>query len=144
MKLLPLIGALLLSAAPAIADEFLYMACMYEVNIRKMRLPSEEVIDESDIKDIIFFNINLTNKTLSSKRSSSWDDIDVRDDLIILEIKTDDDDYSFQGRNVMPLNPPGPSYSDWQKRTMTALRIGKAKGMCIEIEPSMYEKGFNQ
>ena len=144
LRTVPLIGAFLLSATPAIADEFLYMACMYEVNIRETRRPSEEITDERDIKDIIFYKINLTNKTLRSKRSSSWDDIDVRDNQIILEIETDDDDDYFQGRNVIPLNPPGPTSSDWQSRTTTALRIGKAKGMCSEIEPSMFENGFKQ
>ena len=144
MKILPLIGPLLLSATPAIAGEFLYVACMYEVNIRETRLPSEEIVGERDIKDIMFYKINLTNKVLKSKTHWSWDDIDIRDNQIILEIKRDDDYHSFQGRSVMPLNPPGPTSSNWQERTPTALRIGKAKGMCSEIEPSVFEKGFNQ
>ena len=142
MKLLPLIGALLLSAAPAIAEEFLYVACKYEVNIRNMRLPSEEIIDEQDIVDIMLYKVDLTNKKLTGIKNPSWDDISVRENQIIVDIKDWDDGYSFQGTNVIPLNPPGPSYSDWNARIPTVLREGKAKGVCVEIEPSVFE-GLN-
>ena len=144
MKLLPIIGALLLSTAPAIADEFLYMACKYEVNIRNMRLPSKEIIDEQDLEDIMLFKVDLTNKRIRLRRNPTWDDISVRNNQIIYDIKTRDDGSSFQGTNVIPLNPPGPSYSDWQARIPKVLRVGKAKGECVEIEPSVFEKGFNQ
>ena len=142
MKLLPLIGALLLSATPAFADKSLYVACKYEVNIKNTRLPSKEIINEEDIVDIMLFNVDLTNKRLRSISNPTWDDITVKDNQIIYDIKTGDDGSSFQGRNVIPLNPPGPSYSDWQARIPKVLRVGKAKGVCIEIEPSVFD-GLN-
>ena len=145
MELIPPIGALLLSTAPAIADEFLYMACKYEVNIRNMRLPSKEIIDEQGLEEIIFFKVDLTNKRIRRSNNPTWDNISVRNNQIIYDNKSGDGrSYYFQGRNVIPINPPGPSSSDWQSRTQTVLRVGKAKGECVEIEPSVFEKGFNQ
>ena len=61
MKLTPLLSALLLSAAPVIADDFLYLKCDTKIKYNMIRPYPEE--GEKD--HVIYYEVDLKNKILT-------------------------------------------------------------------------------
>ena len=61
MKLTPLLSALLLSAAPVVADDFLYLKCDTKIKYNMIRPYPEE--GEKD--HVIYYEVDLKNKILT-------------------------------------------------------------------------------
>ena len=84
MKCLSRIGALFLSAPPALADDFLYMVCDMEGTNKSMSLPSGQVISDKPLTvNSLRFQINLKEQKMRSDRVSVWVDRSVKGDQII-------------------------------------------------------------
>ena len=108
MKSLLALGALLLSASPVLADDFLYVSCVINGTSERTALPSGTVIEEGSLPlDYLLFKVNLTSKKLRTHTNTGWTDIRIEGNQIIQDIKVDLKDFSSQLRVVMPLNPPG-------------------------------------
>ena len=60
MKLSTLLGALLLSASPAIADDFVYLKCETKVTVVEKDLKSNKITKKEELIDADHIMVNLT------------------------------------------------------------------------------------
>ena len=145
MKSLLALGALLLSAAPALADDFLYVSCVINGTSERTALPSGTVIEEGSLPlDYLLFKVNLTSKKLRTHTNTGWTDIRIEGNQIIQDIKVDLKDFSSQLRVVMPLNPPGRYISNLRLNTKTEYQVIKGEGECSEIDSSVFDEASKQ
>ena len=139
MKLPLLLTTLLLSASPALADDFLYMVCEMEGTDKTISLPSGRVISDEPIADTsLRFKINLTEQKARSHKDPVWADISVWDDLIVQYTQIDEGGIIGQIQAIMPLNPPGlTSINNWFKRG-SEYQVIQGDGQCKEIDSSAW------
>lgn len=145
MKLPILLGALLVSATPVIADDFLYVSCEMNGTNKITALPSGKVISERPLMvNTLLFKIDLTNNKIRSHTVTEWSDIRITENQIIQDDKVNKKGFSGQIRGVMPLNPPGPAtVHNWFK-TMSEYKVIKAVGECREIDSSVFDEASKQ
>ena len=133
------LGALLLSASPAIADDFLYMVCKIKGNNTSTHLTSGDVLNK-DVEDYLMFKVNLSKSLFRNNRDPEWDRISVIGNTIVQDKKINREGFSAHIRGVLPLNPPGPfSIDNWFKNT-TEYQVIKGKGDCRKIDSSKWQK----
>ena len=139
MKLPLLLTTLLLSASPALADDFLYVVCEMKGTDKTISLPSGRVISDEPIADTsLRFKINLTEQKARSHKDPVWADISVWDDLIVQYTQIDEGGIIGQIRAIMPLNPPGlTSINNWFKRG-SEYQVIQGDGQCQEIDSSAW------
>ena len=145
MKLPILLGALLVSATPVIADDFLYVSCEMNGTNKITALPSGKVISERPLMvNTLLFKIDLTNNKMRSHTVTEWSDNRITENQIIQDDKVNKKGFSGQVRGVMPLNPPGPAtVHNWFK-TMSEYKVIKAVGECREIDSSVFDEASKQ
>ena len=145
MKYLSLIGALFLSASPALAGDFLYVVCDMDGTDKTISLPSGQVISDEPIADTsLRFKINLTEQKARSHKDPVWADISVWGDLIIQYTQIDEGGIIGQIQAIMPLHPPGPiSINNWFK-TQTEYQVIHGEGDCREIGSSVFDEVTKQ
>ena len=145
MKLPILLSALLLSASPAAAYDFLYVSCEMNGTNKITALPSGKVISERPLMvNTLLFKIDLTNNKMRIHTVAEWSDIRIKENQIIQDDKVNKKGFSGQVRGVMPLNPPGPAtVHNWFK-TMSEYKVIKAVGECREIDSSVFDEASKQ
>ena len=145
MKLPMLLGALLLSATPALADDFLYVSCEMNGTNKITSLPSGKLISERPlVVNTLLFKIDLTNNKMRSHTVAEWSDIHIKENQIIQDDKVNRKGYSGHIRGVMPLNPPGPAtVHNWFK-TKSEYNVIKAVGECRKIDSSVFDEAAKE
>ena len=139
MKLQLLLTTLLLSASPALADDFLYVVCDMEGTNKMMSMPSGQVISETPLDSFLKFQVNLKELKMRNHKNSKWVDISVRGDQIIQNTQINEDGYIGRVQGVMPLNPPGPTSTNIWMKTKTEYWVTEGEGECREIDSSVFE-----
>ena len=140
MKLLILLSALLLSTPPVFANEFLYMMCKTNSNVKVSDLSSGEITAEEDMEEQFLFKIDLTNKKLRNHISPEWVDVRVEGDRIIQDERYTRGNQSLHSQGSLPLTLPGPISIHNQWRNPTKLRVAKTEGRCTEIDSSRWDE----
>ena len=69
MKYLPILGALLLSASPAVADDLLYLRCKQSVDMVITDLITSKIVEDRTIDDISILKIDFSKKTMHDSRA---------------------------------------------------------------------------
>ena len=143
-KLPLLLATLLLSALPAVADEFLYMICKNNINVKVIELPSGKTTVNQDGEEFILFKVDVTNKKLRNHVFSDWVDVTVEGDQIIQDTKITAGGTTAQTNASFPLNLPGPItiHNQWTKPS--ELRVAKAEGTCKEIDSFTWDEGVER
>ncbi len=140
MKIPILLGALCLSASPAVADDFLYMVCKIKGSNTSTHLTSLHVLDKKDIEDYLMFKVDLSKSLFRNNRDPEWDRVSVTGNTIVQDKKINREGFSARIRGVLPLYPPGPILIDnWFKNT-TEYQVIKGKGNCRKTDSSTWEK----
>ena len=144
MKFLSLLTVLLLSGPSAVADDFLYMICKNNTNVKVTELPSGKTTVNQDGEEFIFFKVDLTNKKLRNHVFSDWVDVTLEGDQIIQETKITAGGTTAQTNASFPLNLPGPItiHDQWTKPS--ELSVAKAEGECKEIDSFTWDEGVER
>ena len=102
MKYLPLLGALLLSASPAFAQDVVVLECDLSSYGTVIDAETSEVVDSMKDEETKVFKIDVRNKTLDG-----WEDmpepIEIRDGQVIYKDIKDTGTFNM----TMQFNPPG-------------------------------------
>ena len=146
MKLPILLGALLLSASPAVANGYLYLSCKKSDDIVITNSATSRIIGKrtKDVSSI--FKIDLTKKTLTDARAGYPQTFTVQNKAIIITYKVDND--QLKSRDIFKLNlmPPysissqGTAIVKTMKKSLTT----RGEGSCEEVDASVFEKALNQ
>ena len=146
MKLPILLGALLLSASPAVANDYLYLSCKKSDNIVITNSATSRIIGKRT-KDVSSnFKIDLTKKTLADARAGYPQSFTVQNKTIIITYKVDNDQLKSSDIFKLNLMPP---YSISSKGTAIVNTMNKSlttrgEGSCEEVDASVFEKALNQ
>ena len=144
MKLQLLLTTLLLSTPPVLANEFLYMMCRTDTNVKVSDLPTGEITDDQDMEEWFLFQVDLTNKKLRNHINPAWVDVRMEGDQIIQDTTHTNGNKSAHNQGSLPLNPPGPISIHNQWRIPPHLRVVKSEGECREIDSSTWDEGVEQ
>ena len=87
MKLPLLLTTLLLTSSPVVADDFLYIVCKYDANMKVTELPSGKTTENQLEGEFILFKVDLLNKKLRNHVDPRWADVTVEGDQIIQDTK---------------------------------------------------------
>lgn len=102
MKYLPLLGTLILSASPAIADDFVYLECPITMHATFVDAKTSEVVDSISEYELMVFEIDLKNKTFI-RDNTLPEDVDIRDGHLIYRSQNDGREFNLK----LQFNPPG-------------------------------------
>ena len=146
MKLPILLTALLLSASPGVANDYLYLRCKKSDDIVITNSATSRIIGKrtKDVSSI--FKIDLTKKTLTDARAGYPQSFTVRNRAIIITYKVDNDQLKSSDIFKLNLMPP---YSISSKgtaivKTMNKSLTTRGEGSCEEVDASVFEKALNQ
>ena len=140
MKLPLLLTTLLLSASPVVADEFLYMICKNDTNVKVTDLASGKIIDDKDGEEFLLLKVDLTNKRLRNHVDPGWVDVTVEGDQIIQDTKITLGGTTAQTYTSFPITLPGPISIQYQRREPSQLIVANAEGECREIDSSVFDE----
>ena len=102
MKLPILLGALLLSASPAVAQDIVVLECPVTINKTLIDPETSNVVDSWKDEETTGFKIDLRNKTLDGWHDTP-DPVEIRDGEVIYKYVKDDGTIHM----TMKINPPG-------------------------------------
>ena len=139
MKLPLLLTTLLLSASPAVADDFLYMVCKIEGQNTFTDLVSKDVKDD-DYVDYLMFEVDLSKSRFRNHRDPEWAQMSVDGNTIVQDTKYDREGFTARVRGVLPLNLPGPITIDNWFKTTTEYQVVKGKGDCKMSDSSAWKE----
>ena len=146
MKLPILLTALLLSASPGVANDYLYLRCKKSDDIVITNSATSRIIGKRT-KDVSSnFKIDLTKKTLTDARAGYPQSFTVQNKTIIITYRVDNDQLKSGDIFKLNLMPP---YSISSKgtaivKTMNKSLTTRGEGSCEEVDASVFEKALNQ
>ena len=146
MKLPILFGALLLSALPAISNDYLYLKCKKSDDIVITNSATSRIIGKRTKEVSSIFKIDLTKKTLTDARAGYPQSFTVQNKTIIITYKVDNNQLKSSDMFKLNLMPP---YSISSKgtaivKTMNKSLTTRGEGSCEEVDASVFEKALNQ
>jgi len=146
MKYLPILGALLLSASPAVADDFLYLRCKQSVDMVITDLTTSKIVEDRTIDDISILKIDFSKKTMHDSRAKLTVNFALKNKIATIIQKVDDDEVKLDDVTKIKLSPP---YSN--SSTGTGILKAKnqssthrAEGKCEEVDASVWNKSFKE
>ena len=146
MKLPMLLGALLLSASPVLADDFVYLRCKKSDDIVITNSATSKIIEERTKYVSSIFKIDLTKKTLTDARANYPLSFTVQNKLIIATWKVDNDEMKSEDIFKLTLMPP---YSISAKgtaivKTMNRSLTTRGEGSCEEVDASVFKEALKE
>ena len=146
MKLPTLLTALLLSASPAVSEDYLYFRCKKSDDIVITNSATSRIIGKRTKDVTSIFKIDLTKKTLTDARAGYPQSFTVQNKTIIITYKVDNDQLKSSDIFKLNLIPP---YSISSKGTAIVKAMNKSlstrgEGSCEEVDASVFEKALNQ
>ena len=146
MRSLLALGALLLSASPAFANDYLYLRCKKSDDIVITNSATSRIIGKRTKDVSAIFKIDLTKKTLTDASTGYPQSFTVQNKTIITTWKVDNDQLKSSDIFKLNLMPP---YSISSKgtaivKTMNKSLTGRGEGSCEEIDASVFEKALKE
>ena len=102
MKYLTLLGALLLSASPAVAQDIVVLECDLSSYGTVIDAETSDVVDSMKDEETKVFKIDVRNKTLDGWHHTP-DPVEIRDGEVIYKDVKDDGTFNM----TIKFNPPG-------------------------------------
>ena len=144
MKLPMLFGALLLSASPAFADDFIYLRCESNRFITVKDLKSNQIIRKEENTVIQHLKVDLLNSQIMGSLGGKWEEVEIINGYIV-----EDKEEIINGNTViqkasMQFDPTGHIVADVliRRDSLSELESGKIRGICKESDESAFEKAL--
>ena len=144
MKYLPLLGTMILSASPAIADEFVYLECENKhVAITKYLKPPR-ITEEAVTSDIQHLKVDLVNSRFMTAENPQWDEAEVVNGAVVIDDQMTANGLTASIKANMQLDPPGRITTNILELNDDYSSSIKITGMCKKVDASVFEKALNQ
>ena len=107
MKVHPLlISALLISASPVHAEDFIYLKCDYQMTNSLIDLKTNQVSEESKA-GTLGYKVDTANSRMQASTSPRWDEVSIVDGVVIGQIKEDSPGFNMRMKYYVDFTPPG-------------------------------------
>ena len=111
MKYLPLLGSLLLSAAPVVADDFVYLKCSGTVQWGKL-IPSGDKAEETE-KITLHFKIDTKKKLyIDSNNPEKLHKVKILNGVAFEQLDDFEEGTTFSMISLIAFDPPGKAISN--------------------------------
>ena len=146
MKFLPIIGALLISASPAAAGDYLYLRCKYSVDIVTTNTKTSKINEDRTIDDTALLKIDFNKKTVLDTRSSAALGFTLQHETMTIIQKVDDDEMKLNSVDKIELIPPYATSGSGSaiSKSKNATRTYSYEGSCEEIDASVFDEAQSQ
>tara|TARA_B100001175_G_C19391672_1_gene581778 strand:+ start:503 stop:934 length:432 start_codon:yes stop_codon:yes gene_type:complete len=143
MTYLPLIGALLLSASPAIADDLTYLTCKGDLTSKVTNTNTSEVIQKNKGRHIKTYIVDRDRRRVMAK-GGQWMNADIIDG-ILTGSGTFGQGFSTSEETIqIDIDTVGEySYEQNIRQRNISMEI-EAVGTCTEVDAAVIEKTLNQ
>jgi len=85
LRAVQLLGALLLFASPAIADEFVYLKCETKVTVVKKDLKSNKITKGEELIEADHMMVNLTKSQILTAKEPEWNQDNIVNGVAIID-----------------------------------------------------------
>ena len=142
MKSLLVLGALLLSASPAIADNFVYLECTTNLSASLRHLNSTQIERDQFPEDLQHFKLDLANSRLMTASNLEWEEGEIINGAFV---KTIDNERQPDGSTMtlessIQFDPPGRITGEALVRNDSFESLSKMTGMCKGVDASVFDK----
>ena len=144
MKSLLALSALLLSASPAIADDFVYLECENKTVAITKYLKPPRITEEAVTSDIQHLRVDLVNGRFMAAENPQWDEAEVVNGAVVIDDQMTANGLTASIKANMQLDPPGRITANILELNDDYSSSIKMTGMCKEVDASVFEKALNQ
>ena len=145
MKYLPLLGALILSASPAIADDFLYLRCDTKFSKISKDLRANKIIEIDEGADVLLSKVDLINsRVMTAEGDAEWEEVEIVNGVYSVGEEKLVDGVTLSTSMFLQVDPPGKMTVNVLSRDDNSSVSFKVTGMCKEVDASVFEKALNQ
>ena len=144
MKYLPLLGALLLSASPAVADDFVYLECEVKTVATTKDLKSNQITKREEATETTHHKVDLENSRTASAKEPEWEEVKIVDGVGVLDEELSQNGFNISMKGSWQIVPPGRLTGDGLFSNDLISETFKVRGMCNASDASMFEKALNQ
>ena len=151
MKALLALSALLLSASPVLANEFVYLKCDNEMTLTSTEMSTGKIINDGETKsETVYFKIDpngnrfMSYKPSSDKRDLKWDEATISGGVLSANMVDKNEALKANGELNLEFKPAGKLRSKF-----SAVAFGMISseidisGDCVNVDVSMFEKALN-
>lgn len=151
MKALLALSALLLSASPVLANEFVYLKCNNEMTLTSTEMSTGKIINDGETKsETVYFKIDpngkrfMSYKPSSDKRDLKWDEATISGGVLSANMVDKNEALKANGELNLEFKPAGKLRSKF-----SAVAFGMISseidisGDCVDVDASMFEKALN-
>ena len=143
MKLTALLGALLLSASPALADDFVYLKCDALVSAITKQAITNEVLEDVQEQEQRFFKVDVTNSRVK-EQTGRWDDVTLVNGVAYSSVNDVYEGATIVGEFTLEYSPAG-RISIQGTTTMDGLiQTMNVNGTCQSSDKDTFEEGASQ
>ena len=139
MKSLLVLGALLLSATPAFADDFVYLECRGKVVSLLKGLISNRMKRE-EVYLIKHFEIDLAYSRMMTASNPEWQDVEIVNGEVVIDEELTLDRYTLTMKSSMQIVPASRWAAESFARNETTSQSETGTGTCKAIDASVFEK----
>tara|TARA_Y100001933_G_scaffold262603_1_gene320707 strand:+ start:338 stop:787 length:450 start_codon:yes stop_codon:yes gene_type:complete len=146
MKYLILIGALLLSALPAVAADFVYLKCESKRFITLKDLRLNQIIKREEKTFIQHLKLDLLNSRIMGSLGGEWEEVQIVNGHVVEETEIIKNGKTFVTKASMQYDPPGRIIADHliRRDALSELESGKIRGICTGSDESSFEKALKE
>ena len=146
MKCLPLLSALLLSASPAVADDFVYLRCESSRFIAVKNLKSNQIIKREEKTVIQHLKLDLLNSRIMGSLGGEWEEVEIVNGYVVEDKKKIVNGNTVIQKASMQFDPTGQIVADVliRRDSLSELESGKIRGICKRSDESAFEKALKE
>ncbi len=144
MKYLSLLSALLLSASPALADDYLYLQCHTKFSKITKNLRVNKIIESQEGVDIpLISKVDLIdNRIMGAQSNPGWEEMEIVNGVYIFEEEDLENGVTTSISMSMQVDPPGQVTLNILSRDDDVSNSIEMTGMCKEVDASVFEKAL--
>ena len=152
MKSLIVISSLLLSASPAVADDFVYLKCNNTMTLTSTEISTGKILNDGETKsETVYLKVDPTGnrfmsyKPSSGKRGLKWDEATISGGVLSAKMLDTSEALKANGELDLEFQPAGKLSSKF-----SAIAFGMISseiditGDCVDVDASAFEKVLSQ
>ncbi len=143
-RLSNLLSALLLSASPAVANDFVYLECETKSVATTKDLKSNQIMKREEATETTHHKVDLENSRTASAKEPEWEEVKIVDGVGVLDEELSENGFNISMKGSWQIVPPGRLTGDGLFSNDVITETFKVRGMCKASDASVFEKALNQ
>ena len=144
MKLPILLGALLLSASPAVADDFVYLECETKSVDTTKDLKSNQITKREEATETTHHKVDLAKSRAATAKEPEWEEVKIVDGVAVLDEEFTENGFNIKMKASWQIVPPCRITGDGSSSNDAISETFKLRGMCKASDASAFVKALNQ